>query len=520
MATPTLSFEDELACYESHQASSRTKYQLDLIDSALQCPVCKEALKDAVMLLDCGHNFCKPCVGNQPSDCPECRAHVYGVAPSWIARQILSSAERKCVHCEETYKGEWHACPNSFVCSLCKLVVKDTEKDVHVSSVCAGRQVYCDGCNRSVVASELKHHIARDCSGYELCCSSCGKVNKKILEQHRRTTETCQKRIKTCACGIEYSIDKRNKNSIVHFRTCTFWTECIHCTVWVERNGPHTCEKNPTPCRLCGISYSQRLLNLHQKWNCPNTSIDDDTVVIGKCNLKLRLVDLSPSTFADYSWLAATIYHMTCATNLECGTQARQPCPSCKCSSCQFDCHRNCPDGSRCKTSAPYYSCKREGVRCSCPTRTTCAHASFPNPWQYVQFQNAFFWGRTDAQDLVLICSCPHCRDKNSATSGGGRMTFKSMKQTGTSTSLCYNFSSIAVTPCGDDNAWSFDVKGLLKLELPSGFFQTVNDLLYVDKVKKASLTEARILATDSKEKKHQERERAVSRVFAKRNVS
>ena len=67
-----------------------------MMDALFRCPVCKEYLKDPVILTGCSHNFCSECIRRtllHKNECPVCRQSALRshLVPNKLINQLLSA---------------------------------------------------------------------------------------------------------------------------------------------------------------------------------------------------------------------------------------------------------------------------------------------------------------------------------------------------------------------------------------------------------------------------------------------
>lgn len=165
----------------------------------LDCIVCREILKDAVMCVDCQCSFCVDCGVQNQNICPQCRSE--NVAqPNLFARRLVDKLVMTCVNkqegCDMTFTTDcetFHSCAyTSVICPNLGCTERYLRKNKHLH-LCAFISLVCPDCSYKYFAHET--HSCMTCILSELASHTNiirtlteenAQLKIKFSELHRR----------------------------------------------------------------------------------------------------------------------------------------------------------------------------------------------------------------------------------------------------------------------------------------------------------------------------------------------
>lgn len=107
------------------------------IDCNLKCNICLEVFNIPVALKECGHVFCKDCINEWNSNCPNCRIKYSGYINMYNLENIINNI---IVYCKN---------------EECKKIMKYEYMKEHINN-CYYSTMYCEYCNYKGIKKEHK----------------------------------------------------------------------------------------------------------------------------------------------------------------------------------------------------------------------------------------------------------------------------------------------------------------------------------------------------------------------------
>lgn len=132
----------------------------------MQCPLCRNILKDPVQFSSCHHNFCQECanrlVEEKTQECPLCA--IPFSSHSTYPNHSLNMTT--CPECWEQVMDKdldshlQSECPLSWTsCPFCEDHVLSCHLQIHLEHTCPRRLITCMGCEEFIVFEERHRHF-------------------------------------------------------------------------------------------------------------------------------------------------------------------------------------------------------------------------------------------------------------------------------------------------------------------------------------------------------------------------
>ena len=198
---------------------------------AFTCAICTEVFTEA-MLLECGHEFCRPCLATlrrASSDgpmCPQCRQPIRTTVISYKTRLLVQAlpvhcghAGKGCAFTDANHRIAQHEATCSFgaeKCELCHQSIRTTAMASHQQNDCPHRWVRCGDCQLVVrLPSYAQHQL--DCPKVKVACPNkcnASTVVREALSNHLLndcplTTYPCP----YAALGCKVTVERRDLQS-------------------------------------------------------------------------------------------------------------------------------------------------------------------------------------------------------------------------------------------------------------------------------------------------------------------
>ena len=238
--------------------ATKSKYEfVKELDNSLLCPICLDAVHDAVETKCCGMLLCKLC-SEKIAACPMCKASPFATQDSLFMRRKVKQLHIYCVNkdcCSEisiqpypvhpnseslqnfvsgkklcTWSGEINElashlhknCPHTtIICQYnCGAEIVRCQKDVHEDKVCRKRPFSCWFCDMKATAEEIDGH-ARKCDKRPIECPN--KCSAELLQRELQLhLEQCPLQEISCEfeqAGCEEKVLRKDYNSHIEDNT-------------------------------------------------------------------------------------------------------------------------------------------------------------------------------------------------------------------------------------------------------------------------------------------------------------
>ncbi|THW95022.1 hypothetical protein D6D17_07762 [Aureobasidium pullulans] len=175
---------------EEREVDFRALDYVSTYDSNLECPICRSAFVDPVVVTDCDHHFCRDCLDyttswNQYSGtCPTCRrpGRLNGSgSASKLLLNILDDLVVKCPNqsdgCDKQVKRGHLPDHLTIYCPYTLVECPEDGCDQRVprkdAAQCLHQPVSCLACRQSMTVQELDSHWQNECADHDIPCPSC-----------------------------------------------------------------------------------------------------------------------------------------------------------------------------------------------------------------------------------------------------------------------------------------------------------------------------------------------------------
>ena len=144
---------------------------------------------EPLILIDCGHTFCKSCVTTLKQNgqhCGNCRKPIVSSSkPNFTVKQVVLNIPAQCDDCHKKDKIEVlvkHKCPQAEIqCSNegCSQKIKRKDKRTHEEE-CFHRVISCTKCHKETTVANEEVHMEQLCpEGVISCPLNCRKRPKR-----------------------------------------------------------------------------------------------------------------------------------------------------------------------------------------------------------------------------------------------------------------------------------------------------------------------------------------------------
>ena len=210
-------------------------------DDNLVCPICRCALVDPVLLMDCDHCFCRECIRQTwttpnplgpKGDCPTCRMPAKlgpRASTTKILVNILDDLVVKCPKSEngcksQVKRGEVQDHIDIY-CGYAMVECKDTQCGQSIQRKdydqgCLHYTVQCESCHQEMPKAELENHWQVQCPDRQVNCELCSSlIYHRDREEHRK--EVCPAVSVPCPGATLGCLNKSKRAHLeIHTRGC------------------------------------------------------------------------------------------------------------------------------------------------------------------------------------------------------------------------------------------------------------------------------------------------------------
>lgn len=210
-------------------------------DDNLVCPICRCALVDPVLLMDCDHCFCRECIRQTwttpnplgpKGDCPTCRMPAKlgpRASTTKILVNILDDLVVKCPKSEngcksQVKRGEVQDHIDIY-CGYAMVECKDSKCGQSIQRKdydqgCLHYNVNCESCHQEMPKAELENHWQVQCPDRQINCELCSSlIYYRDRDEHRK--EACPAVSVPCPGASLGCLNKSKRAHLeIHTRGC------------------------------------------------------------------------------------------------------------------------------------------------------------------------------------------------------------------------------------------------------------------------------------------------------------